>query len=75
MGCVTVNGHTMIKLVQLENVVVVVIGTLPVYAECTETEDSDAHRGLLNEWDQLAHLHSKWPVFCQELREWGRNHM
>lgn len=43
---------------------------LPVDAESTKAEDRDAHRGFLDEGDQLAHLHTKGPVLCQEL---GKN--
>lgn len=43
----------------------------PVDAESTKAEDCNAHRSLLDEGDQLAHLHAKGPVLCQEL---GKNH-
>lgn len=41
----------------------------PVDAESTKAEHRDAHRSLLDEGDQLAHLHAEGPVLGQELEK------
>ena len=42
-------------------------GYLPVNAQGAEAEDSDAHRGFLNERHELADVHSEGPVLCYQL--------
>lgn len=42
-------------------------GGLPVYAEGTETENGDSHRGFLNEGHQFADVYTERPVHSQQL--------
>lgn len=46
---------------------VCVLGVPPVYAQGTQAEHCDAHRGFLDEGHQLADVEAKRPVLRQQL--------